>query len=262
MTRQLDPVAKRLAAAGNENAASVLDWLGGQQQRHAMFRRATWCSLGGWGMMTISAIISSGVAVLLSRDARQLFDQRLMSSTSLPWSMTYLPIVLLLVAAFLLIGGILGLIFGRIPGLSPTHSAIDWSAGSDAMTRLLAVGCTYPEAFRTAAQISRTRSSRRWLTSAAQRVERGGAEVVVSEFARGDSAIVELLLEAGDGEPARRWQMAADHFFEVAQRRLILLLGSLPILATIVSGLLVWISISATLGWMWKAVANLIEGLR
>ncbi len=257
VTNQLDPVAQRLAAGGHDHASSVLDWLEGQQQRDAMNRQATWCSAGGWLLMTVAAIISSGVAVVMSRDVHQLFDEDLHLASGIPWSVTYLPIVLVLIATTLLIGGAIALLAGAIPGLSTTRSAIDWSTVSDAMTRLLSVGCTYPEAFRTAAQVTRTRSSRRWLDRAANRVERGEAEID-SQFPAGDSAVLELMVDSSQSEPARQWAIAADHFFEVANRRLMLLLSAAPILSTIFSGLLVWISIAATLGWMWKAVAELI----
>ncbi len=262
VTRPLDPVAKRLAAAGNENADSVIDWLAGQQQRGIMDRNAMWCTAGGWIGMTVAAIISSAVAVRLSLDARTLFSQGWLPDSHVPWSVIYLPIVLVAIAVFLTVGGSIIWWMGGMPGLRTTRSAIDWAAVSDAMTRLLSVGCTYPEAFRTAAAITRTRSSRGWLTRAAARVERGEGKFCASNDARGDSAIVELLVDPGDCDPARQWQMASDHFFEVAQRRLILLLGSMPVLSTILSGLLIWVSISATLGWMWKAVAEMLAGLR
>ena len=77
-----------------------------------------------------------------------------------------------------------------------------------------------------------------------------------------DAAMLELLVDAGDGEPAEQWKIASDHFLGVARRRMALLLGSVPILATVVAGIIVWVAISATLGWMWLAVAELIGSFR
>jgi hypothetical protein len=69
------------------------------------------------------------------------------------------------------------------------------------------------------------------------------------------------MIDAADVEPQRQWQVASDHFLELASRRLVLLLQSTPMIATIVSGLLIWISISTTLGWLWTAVAQMLQGL-
>ena len=256
--RQLDPVAQRLAAAGDQQSQSFIEWLDGQHQRRAMRRRATLCAIGGWLLMTAAAIVSSLVAISMSGDIRVLLEGEIESGV--PLTVVYLPMMLVLIALFLVVGGFFGWMAEKIPGFSKTISAIDWSATSDAVTRLLSIGCTYPEAFRTAAKIARSKPSRQWLTRAAERVERGGPEVVPTPYSSGDAAVLELLIDAAQFEPQRQWSVAADHFLELARRRLVLLLQSTPMISTIISGLLVWIAISATLGWMWRAVAEMIRG--
>jgi hypothetical protein len=259
-TGKLDPVATRLAAAGDEQAAGVLEWLDSQQQRDAMRKRATWCTVGGWLLMTTAAIVSSVVTIGMSGNVREAFEL-MTPEPDLPLSVIIAPLLLGTIAVFFVVGGIVAWFAERIPVFSNTASAIDWSSASDAVTRLLSAGCTYPEAFRTAAQVSRCKPSRLWLTQAAARVERGGVNVVTSANTRGDAAVLEMMIDAADIEPQRQWQVAADHFLDLARRRLVLLLQSTPMIATIISGLLIWISISTTLGWLWRAVAEMIQGL-
>ena len=92
-------------------------------------------------------------------------------------------------------------------------------------------------------------------------MERGGPEVPLRSPSRGDAAVLESLVGVPTQEPQRQWQVAAEHFLEVATGRLMLLLQSMPIVSTIIAGLLIWIAIASTLGWMWRAVANMISGL-
>ncbi len=259
ITGQLDPVAERLAAAGDQQSRSFLEWLEGQHQRKIMRRRAVFCTIGGWLLMTAAAIVSSLVAISMSQDIREILEGEL--DQQVPMTVVYLPMLLVVISLFLVVGGLVGWIAEKIPGFSNTVSAIDWSATSDAVTRLLSIGCTYPEAFRTAAKVVRSRPSRKWLIQAADRVERGGPEVAPTPYSSGDAAVLELLIDAAQFEPQRQWKVAADHFLELARRRLVLLLQSMPMIATIISGLLIWIAISVTLGWMWRAVAQMIRGL-
>jgi hypothetical protein len=257
---RLDPVARRLASAGDQQSPSVLEWLEGQHERNVMRRRAMWCTTGGWALMSAAAIVSSTVAIVMSRDIRQLIHE-IGVEVAGPPTYLYLPVLLVIIAVVLVVGGLIGWLMERVPGFSQTVSAIDWSAASDAVTRLLSIGCTYPEAFRTAATVARSRVSRSWLMQAAERVERGGPEVAPSRSSNGDAAVLELLIEAAEHEPHRQWKIAADHFFRLARRRLVLLLQSIPMIATIISGLLIWLAISSTLGWMWRAVGQLIRGI-
>ena len=218
-TNRLDPVARRIAAAGDAQAPNVLQWLDSQHQRNGMRRRAILCAAAGWTLMCVAAVISSAVAIIMSHDIGKILDEigingGLSSPRVLPW-------LLVAAAVFLVVGGLIAWTAGRFPGCSQTVSAIDWSSASDAVTRLLAIGCPYPEAFRTAATVARGRGSRRWLLDAADRVENGGPDVVPSRASSGDVAVLELLIEAARSEPQHQWGVAADHFFDVARRRLV-----------------------------------------
>lgn len=260
VTKTLDPVADRLVSAGGEHASGLLDWVDAQQHRQAMRRRAAWCSVIAFAMILLASLVASVVTILLAGQIRQLFDE-LSGQVMTPWSVTIMPWMLGLLSMVLVIGGILAWSLDSIPGLRSIRSAIDLSTAADAMTRLLSVGCTYPDAYRAAAAMTRSRRSREWLVEAAQRVERGGEDVNINPSQTGDLAIVELLIDASDGQPERQWGIAAEHFFDVAQRRLVLLLTTAPVLSTIVAGLLVWAAISTSLGWIWLGLTDLIGAL-
>ena len=255
--RQHDAVAKRLSTAGDSATTSVIAWLESQQERAMMRRRATACSLGAWLLLVTASVVSFAVAFQMSREARSIFTETFDSRTTSVPALVLVPVALGSVMGFVLIGGSIAWWAGRFPGWSRTVSAIDWSASSDAVARLLAVGCTYPEAFRLAAEVTKSRSSRLWLQQAADRVEQGGPQVAPSAYGSGDTAMLEALVETSGQQPDRQWRIAASHFLEVATRRLVLLLQAMPMIATIVSGLLVWAAIASTLGWMWRAVAEM-----
>jgi hypothetical protein len=178
---------------------------------------------------------------------------------ALPISVDALRLVMICLAGTLLLGGGLAWLADAVPGLRSVRSAIEWSTAADAISRLLSIGCTYPEAFRTATKVVGGRAGRNWLEDAARRVERGGGEL--SGTATGDAVIAELMVDADRDRPIEQWRITSDHFFDVADRRSNLLLGTVPIVATILSGIFVWASISASLGMMWRAVAEMIGGL-
>lgn len=255
--RHLDAVAERLSTAGDKAKTSVIEWLESEQERAMMRRRATACSLAAWLLLLTASVISFAVAFQMSRQARSIFTETFDSRANSVPALVLVPVGLGFAMSVILIGGLAAWWTGRFPGWSRTLSAIDWSASSDAVARLLAVGCTYPEAFRLAAEVARNRPSRAWLQQAADRVERGGPQVASSAYGSGDTAMLEALVETATQQPDRQWRIASSHFLEVATRRLVLLLQTMPMVATIVSGLLVWIAIASTLGWMWRAVAEM-----
>ncbi|MFK8114863.1 MAG: hypothetical protein AB8B91_21860 [Rubripirellula sp.] len=250
---------------GDNSSASVVEWLDAQQRRAAIRRRARWCAAGAWMMMSVAAIVGSYVAIGMALDMKELFGTTSefwgRNNFQSPIGVYVVPVALVTIAIALVLTGLICWITGRIPGFSKAFAALDWSSASDAMTRLLAGGCTYPEAYRTAASAVSSNVSRNWLNASAARIESGGPGVKATPGARGDIAMLELMIDATESEPQQQWGIAADHFFELATRRLTLLTQAAPTIATIVSGILIWISISATLGWMWRAVAQMIGGL-
>ncbi len=256
---QLDPVAAVLTRMG-EPSSSVIDWLNSQREFTRMRRRATWCAVSAWLMLTAAAIVSSLVAVSMSGNIRRIFDDQYRADSWSILMISYAPWLLVTTAGALLVVGVIGFTSGQMPGLKSTISAIDWSSACDAVGRLLSIGCSYPEAFRTAAQSMRRSESRHWLLAAVDRVESGRPPIDARFATRGDVAVLELMIEAAESQPQNQWQLASLHFLDVARRRLVLLTHSIPMITTLLAGFLIWISISTTLGWMWRTVGSLVQG--
>lgn len=257
----LDPVALRLAASGPAGEASLRSWLEAERRRNLLRRRAAWCALSGYGLITLAALASSLIAILLAAELKELFVGDVRSSTDLPASITVAPVVLSGTAVLISAACVVAWLVDGIPGLRSVRSAIDWNAVGDAISRLLDSGCTFPEAFRRAAEVVRTSATRQWLKAAQRRVEAGSEALAASDRSRGDVGVFELLVALDEAQPVIQWSIAANHFQGVAKRRFGLLLGSMPVLATVIAGILIWISISVTLGSVWWATAELIEGL-
>lgn len=261
MVRQLDSVSSRLRQAADLPQADVLQWLNNQQQRRVMRRRAVACVLCGWLLMLTAALIGAAVSIYLRGEIRDFLSGELPLGKTGVLDPNYVPGILVAVTLLLLLGGLCAWWTERIPGFQRTLSAIEWSTAGDAVTRLLRMGCTFPEAYRTAAEVVKTNRVRSWLIWTAKRIESGGPELDERVTSSGDTAIVESLVAGDDNAPDRRWKLASDHFFHVAQRRLTLLLQTVPMIATILSGLIVWLAITSTLGVMWRAAGSMMQDL-
>ncbi|TWU51362.1 hypothetical protein [Rubripirellula reticaptiva] len=264
---KLDSVASLLATVPG-NSAIAIEWIESQREIETLCRRAKLCLFSGWLMLTLAAIVSAVVAWVMSRSVVEIFQDpfgidmtsgELLSMSSMS-VVIYTPWLLAAIAVALVLGGLTGFVSGRLPGLHSTLSALQWSSASNAVTRLLSAGFTFPQAFRATAQTLSRGHCRSWLLHAADRVEAGKTPVSNLPNTSGDVAVLELLLGAAESQPQAQWQLASDHFLEVGRRRLMLLSHSVPLIATVLTGFLIWISISATLGWMWKAVGSMVNG--
>ncbi len=271
MVTKLDPVASRLASADHAEPSLVLGWIEVRQRCDLLQRRSFWCNLGAWLLVTFAAVVASGVAIKFAHDTRETFGQIVLLQSGYsydyetinpPITIRVIPPLLSLIAGVLLFGGLVAWSFGRFPGHSWSSSAIDWSRVSDAVWRLLSVGCTYPEAFETAAKIAQTSRNRLWLRRAAERIQQGAANLPLGGAVNSDTAMLETLVETNDADTSPKWWLAREHFDDVADRRVALLQATIPIMSVLLSGLLIWMSISATLGWMWLTVARMITGVR
>ncbi len=255
-----DAVMNRLISAGDQHATSSLNWSQANQIRRSLRRRAFGCIFGSWLMVFAASLVGTIVAWTFSRSAEGMFND------GMPVITIVLPPILLVVTVGLLVIGVLALINQSFPGHATTKDAIDWWSTGDAVSRLLSAGCTYPEAFRTAAKVAKTRSIRRWLIQSANSVEQGsmkfdGDHSTNDVPRKGDASLVELLVQTSGNDASGGWRIVADHFAEVARSRLALLLGTAPVLSTLLAGLIVWVSISATLGSLWRQAISSISGL-
>ncbi|TWT83706.1 hypothetical protein CA13_51730 [Planctomycetes bacterium CA13] len=247
----------------DSQSANAIEWLERQHVRRAMIWRARSCTISSWLMVAVAAIVGSVIGVKLSMDVYQMASEMGLDDVygHSGWRLFWIPGLMVVVSLVVVVGGIIGAFFGFFPGYRSTSSAIDWSTATDAVTRLLAVGCTYPEAYSTAAKVVQNRTSRTWLTETAMRVERGETVRGVSPYSRNDVAMLESLIDPTGENPTQQWQLASDHFYRVAKGRLTLLTQSMPFLSTVVAGFIIWFAISSSLGWFWVTVTRLIGGL-
>ena len=261
LVTKLDPVAVRLTQAGDEHSSALLAWVDGRRMRSAWRTRASWCFVGAWLMVCLAALIGSGVAWIFSRSAGEVFLVSGYVNIEKPYWLTIMPVSLAVLSAIMVLGGFYLWFTSKVPGLSTTQKAIDWANTTDAVSKLLAAGCTYPEAFETAARVAKTPSNRRWLLLSANQIKSGQPLLAQTSHNDSDAAVVELLTEAGDAEASHHWGIASQHFVEVAKQRLSLWLSITPAIATLIAGFIVWLSISATLGWIWKSAVQSIKSL-
>ena len=243
----------------------TFEWLDFQSQRRRMRQQATTCAWSAWLLMTFTAILSSIVAYLFLTNIQELFlmQRGYMEAKPIPQTAFAAPIGLGIIAFSLLFGGGLAIAFQRFPGQSSTNSACD------AMAKLLSHHCTYSDSLRTASQIMPIAmiprkwgfSNRvaRWMSAAADRVDQGGQIFPDNLAMSADEATLHLLVDSDSHDPAKQWRVAAEHFSTVADKRLSMLTQCLPPIATILSGIMLWISISATLGWMWRSIASMLN---
>lgn len=285
-----DPVYRRLAevervqAGGNDRAFS---WLDREEKRAQMRRNATRCAAGAWALMTFFAIASSVVAFVFLKNVTEIFSlqESYFDLGTVSNSSRLVPVLLGIVGAALFVFGGIALLLSRFPGLRSTQVSIDWATSCDAVAQLLSTGCSYSDSFRAASQLmpksiigsffgpifgsrENSYSAGAWLASAADRVDAGRDVFEAGNALTSDELKLRLLVQSNsqdstvqDSHPEQRWQAAADHFILVADQRLGMLTHSLPPIATILSGIMLWISISATLGWMWRSVVGLLRDL-
>jgi hypothetical protein len=261
------------------------DWLDRQQRRQEMRNDANRCAAIAWGMMTMFATTGSVVAFVFHRNLIQAFplSDGSVYDPSISTTIQMIPYLLAVFAGLLFVLGGSTVLTGRFPGQRSTLLGIDWATACDAVSQFLSTQSTYSDSLRGASKlIASQRASvplqqsgqvSTWLETAADRID-GGCQIFQSEqAASADLESVRLLIHAGmqdsnqaggrsnQQNPSHRWNEAAEHFMTVSQQRLAVLTYSLPSVATIASGILLWVSISASLGWMWRSVAQMLKNL-
>lgn len=261
------------------------EWLDRQQRRKEIRRDATRCATMAWGLMTTIATLGSLVAFVFHRNLTQAFpstDDRVFDP-SVSLTIQTVPYLLAITAALLFVLGGLAIASGRFPGQRSTLLGVDWATACDAVSQFLSTQSTYSDSLRGAAvlfaskrfgipfQSSRTVAS--WLESAAIRIDSGRKLFEPNSTESGDQEKLRLLVHSmsqdsnqndasgADFNPSHRWNEASEYFMTVSQQRLEVLTYSLPSIATVLSGILLWVSISASLGWMWQSVAAMLKNL-
>ncbi|TWT98252.1 hypothetical protein [Stieleria varia] len=279
----LEPTIAAVLMAGKDNATpadqdgptadpNVLGFLVACQERRQLRSRLWWCWVGGWLMMTTAAAIGCFFALRMNHFMHEILKSNrdddgfswfsVSSPSTPPWTSLAAAPVLGAVAVLLVAIAVVAVLRKRLPGADNALLAIDWANTADAVARLLDHGKTYPETFRLVARTCQTGHVRQWLLRSAQRIESGYGGAISGAAGvplSGDAALLTVLVDHSGDQPQIGWQAARDHFDSVSHRRGQLTLALFPVFAVLVSGLLLWLSMATTMGWIWYQVLEIIN---
>lgn len=258
---------EKSADSNAETEAEILRFSVAHQERVQIQNRISWYGIGSWLMVITAATVGAVFAFMLSDFIDDVFNEVARDGYSngllQPWPPKIIATLIALVAVLSLIMLIGGLLLKRLPGTYGVIVAADWANVCDALGQLIKTGTAYPEAFRAARSISRTSELRRWLSQLAEGIESGRSgpisKIAAKSITTRDSAMVAVLVEHSEQDPSAGWMVAAKQFDRIARRRFELNRTMLPIFSTLVAGLLLWLSLAGTLGWMWRRIYDLID---
>ena len=266
------PVAMKLATTDDTLTASAIHWQNAQRERSRTLRRSWWIAFSGWLLVAFASLVSAGIAITLTLDLYTVLTSAGPESIpslnwrnrndvelKLSWRNTLVPALLVFVSVFVCFAGLIALIKNSFPGYGTVYNAIQWSSACDAMARLLASGSTYPEALRLVASENLSRSTSLWFCDAADRIERGEANISLSKQSKGPQALVEAMVESVPHSPSQAWRIAAIHFQSASHRREVILASVLPALCTVLAAALLWLAITTTLNWFWMSTFDAIN---
>ena len=264
-----DEVTKKLQCPSQPEL--LRSWLDQQLERDRMRQQTRICAFKAWFTLAAMALATTGIALYFRSATADLFPavdflevtslSSVRSGTDDAQSAAVPLLLILLIATNSLIVTALPLAwaFGRLPGFSSALGSVDWATAGDAMSRLLTIGCPYPDALRTTASVVSRGAQRRWLLQAAARVEIGGHLAPSSSKQSSEESVLFTMLSTQETPMQRDWQLASEHCQTVAERKVELLVAAAPVLATILAGLILWISVMTTLGSMWTTLGTLLE---
>lgn len=129
------------------------------------------------------------------------------------------------------------------------------------MGQLLSLGIPYPTAFRLISNSLCCESHRKWLEQAAKNVEAGQPALAEDSYKRPDTAVLHTVMSDPDSMAQSDWEAVAQHYDFCAKRTMSLLLAALPVAATLIAGLILWLSITTTFGDFLKTLTSSIQQL-
>lgn len=269
---KIDPVLGKLRelsqGASGKSETVALRWLEAQELRRTLLSQTKRCLVASWLILFGFASASAIVATLLHQQIKTTFEfSDSYFAVEIVSDKAWIVIsVLWLIAFAILILGLIGLASNRFPGLRSTRAAVDWASTSDAIARLLSSGCSYPDAFQLAREsLSTTRFGDQpaayWLLLARKNAEQGRPFVSENSLARGDAALLDLLIDPIAQQPDIQWAEAARQYDKIAIGRRDLIVNGVPPLTTVLSGILLWVSVSSSMSWVWRSMQEMIGGL-
>ena len=281
-----DPITEQLASASCHD--EIRNWLDFCLMRDVLRKKAATCALMGWVSVTVLTMLctlmlgyfqistSKMLRFLASfhdpqgnNDAtipfrpweaslvEPLTDPQGASLTALlqPW----LPLICLIslcIACFLLP---LAWKQNLIPGFRSLRNSINYMTLGQAMSQMIGLGLPYPRAFRASAETLPKSPLQGWIYRAADSVEAGQSLLPATMPCRAEDTALLNLIQRTDSETQNEWLLIANHYEAAAKRQLSLLAGAVPVAATLISGLILWLSVSFSLGSFWGSLFKQIS---
>ena len=128
-----------------------------------------------------------------------------------------------------------------------------------AMSQMIGLGLPYPRAFRASAETLPKSPLQGWIYRAADSVEAGQSLLPATMPCRAEDTVLLNLIQHTDSETQNEWLLIANHYEAAAKRQLSLLAGAVPVATTLISGLILWLSVSFSLGSFWGSLFKQIS---
>lgn len=279
-----DLITQQLTASSNANPSALYNWVEYCTQRDAMLYRTRSCALASWLLVFSVATFSTLMAWHFQKstlEAMELLNDGKPTDESFSGtSFTYPSEVMLadqtthqivltgnsqyLMPSLLLICLVFALMpiawrINFIPLFRKLRNDIDWTTIGQAMGQLTPLGIPYPVAFRLTAESLRCKSHRKWLERAAQNVESGQPVIGENLSHQPNTAVLYAVLTNCDSMAKEDWKVVAQHYDSCSKRTLSLLLAAIPVAATLVAGVILWVTITSTFGDFYSTLYSTIQ---
>lgn len=250
-----------VAAGPGGVVGSLADYLAVRQTLGEMRRRTLRTLLGGAFLIAVSALLGLMMLVMLSRPMMDLVDEFQMERplglvllTRAAWIVLISSLALALGVALVLwlrrlsrVGAAAERLCDFFPLAGRALAAIDLAEMSDALSRLLSAGRTYPEALEGAAGVSSSVRLRGWLQQASAGLQQGASVDVVVAWLPLSAGVLPALvgpLGPAPDHPGQAWGIAARSFYRAAERHTDRATTILPPVAVVCAAATAWAGLS------------------
>jgi len=249
-------VTKKLASSPDSEQSTLISWMNYCTRRDEMLNRATHCALTGWLVITSVLILSTLIVWYFQFTSSEILKTLNSQFESSDVNDASSSLGMLLCAC--IVCGLLPLAWRKnyIPGFRSLRSEMDLTTTGHAMGKLLSLGLPYPAAFRVTASNLRCSKQRNWLMTAAERVEAGHAAISETVHQDAQTAILLTVMSRPDSVDHEDWETVAEHYESSAKQTLNILLAGTPSASILIAGLILWFSISSSLGNFWSTFSS------
>jgi hypothetical protein len=258
-----DQITQQLTATSTADPSALITWMAYCSQRDAILHRTTNCALASWLLVFSAATLSTLMAWHFQKstlEVMEIFNNGNIADGSFSGITRYvIPFLILTCLVF----GLLPFAWRKncVPVFRKLRNDIDWTTIGHAMGQLTPLGIPYPAAFRLTAASLRCESHRKWLERAAQNVEAGQPVIPADHKNHPNTAVLYAVLSNPDSMAQDDWNAVAQHYDSCSKRTLSLLLAAIPVAATLVAGLILWLAVTSTFGDFFRTLTSSVQQL-